>query len=100
MHIPVLIEPIASGRFRACAGEPFNACAEGDSADDARDQLERLVRERLQAGFQVTTIDIGNGLPQPQEPLRLDPIPDDDWFFKTMREAIAENRRREDEAAS
>ena len=29
----------------------------------------------------------------------LDPLPDDDWAFRTMREAIAENRRREDEAA-
>jgi hypothetical protein len=54
----------------------------------------------LRTGWQIATIDLGNGsLPSSQAPLHLDPLPDDDWFFETMREAIAENRRREDEAA-
>jgi hypothetical protein len=99
MHIPVLIEPIAEGRFRARAGEPFSASAEGDSADDARHRLESLLRDRLQGGPQVATIDLGHGAPAPCDaPLHLEPVPDDDWFFKTMREAIAENRQREDGA--
>ncbi len=35
----------------------------------------------------------------PSDLLRLDPLPDGDWFFQTMREVIAENRRREDETS-
>jgi hypothetical protein len=31
-------------------------------------------------------------------PFHLEPLPDDDWFFQTLREAIAENRQRENEA--
>ena len=42
---------------------------------------------------------LGSAAPEPcQPPLQLEPLPADDWFFGTMREAIAENRRREDEA--
>jgi hypothetical protein len=31
-------------------------------------------------------------------PIPLEALPVDDWFFQTMRDTIAENRRREDEA--
>ena len=33
-----------------------------------------------------------------EPPLRFEPIPGEDWFFETMREAIDENRRVENEA--
>ena len=49
----------------------------------------------------AATIDLGNGIPDPsQPPLRLEPLPEDDWFFRTIREAIDENRQREDEEAT
>jgi hypothetical protein len=34
----------------------------------------------------------------PPAPLQLEPLPDEDWFFATLRQAIAGNRQREDEA--
>jgi hypothetical protein len=34
----------------------------------------------------------------PPTPLQFKPLPADDWFFETMRQAIAENRQREDAA--
>jgi hypothetical protein len=98
MQIPILIEPIEGG-FRAKAGEPFAASAEGPTAEEAAQRLEMIVRGRLSEGSRLGTINLGNGAALPATgPLQLEPLPDDDWFFRTMREAIAEDRRREDEA--
>ena len=98
MHIHVLIEPIADGRFRARAGEPFSASAEGTSADEATRQLENLLRQRLQNGNQLATIELDNGSSSVEAaPLCLDPVPEDDWFFRTLREAIAERRLQDED---
>ena len=97
MQIPILIEPLEDGRFRAKAGEPFAASADGLTAAEAAQRLEAVVRERLNTGSLLSVIDLGNGTaPIPAVGLQLEPLPDNDWFFQTMREAIAENRRRED----
>ena len=99
MQIPILIEPLESGRFRAKAGEPFAVSAEGLTAEEATQRLERVVRDSLSAGSRLGVIELGNGAaPSSSEKLQLDPLPNDHWFFQTMRESIAENRRREDEA--
>src|SRR5262245_6307928 len=99
MQILVVIELTETGRFRARAGEPFNASAEGESADEAKQCRETLLRQLLQDGNQLATIDLGPGSSEPARlPLHLEPLPDDDWFFQTMRETIAENRRQEDGA--
>jgi hypothetical protein len=99
MQIPVLIEPTQGGGFQARAGEPFSVSATGVSPQEAAERLATLLRERLKAGARVGLIDLANG-PQiiAQVPLHLEPLPEDEWFFQTMREAIAENRQREDEA--
>lgn len=97
MQITILIEPIEGGRFRARAGEPFTLSAEGDTPDVATHNLETLIRNRLSAGNRLAVIDLANGTRTPP-PLYLPPLPDDDWFVKEQREAIAENRRLEDEA--
>ena len=68
--------------------------AEGQTEDSAAQQLTNLLRQRLQRGARLAVVDLGA---LPQEPLQLDPLPDDDWFFQTMRDAIAENRQKEDE---
>jgi hypothetical protein len=99
MQIPILIEPLEDGRFRAKAGEPFAASADGLTAEEAAQRLEAMVRDRLNSGSLLSVIDLGNGTaPTPTAGLQLEPLPDNDWFFHTMREAIAENRQREDEA--
>jgi predicted RNase H-like HicB family nuclease len=99
MHVLILIEPIEGGRFRARSGEPFGASAEGETAEEAAHQLETILRDRLHTGSRLALLDLENGLPPPTPaPLHLEPLRDDDWFFQTMREAIAENRQREDEA--
>lgn len=98
MHVLILIDPIEGGRFRARAGEPFGVSAEGKSAEEAAQHLKTLLRDRLQTGSRLALLDLGNGLPSTPAPLHLDPLPDEDWFFQTIREAIAENRQRENEA--
>src|SRR5436190_1959230 len=98
MQIPILIEPVATGLYRAKAGEPFALSAEGVTPSEATERLETVVRERLKAGSYLGVINLDNGSsPTSPAPLRLEPLPDDDWFFQTMREAIAENRQRENE---
>ena len=99
MHIPILIEPQSGGSFRARAGEPFAISADGKSATDAASNLAELLRARLKTGAQLGLIDLGNGSQlSGQTPLHLTPLPEDDWFFQTMGEVIAENRRQEAEA--
>jgi uncharacterized protein (DUF433 family) len=99
MQIIILIEPVEGARFRAKAGEPFNVSAEGKTAEEAAQQLKAILRSRLQTGSRLALLDLGNGsLPTSSAPLQLEPLPDDDWFFQTMEEAIAENRQRENEA--
>ncbi len=99
MRVLILIEPRKSGGFRATAGEPFRLSAEGCSAEDATRQLEIMLQSRLHDGARLACLELDNGSTQRREsPLRLEPLPDDDWFFETMREAIDENRKCEQEA--
>ena len=99
MQIPILVEPGEHGGFRARAGEPFGVSADGATAREAAEHLAILLRDRLKAGARLAFIDLPNG---PQAPchaaMQLEPLPDHDWFFETMRQAIAENRKREEEA--
>ena len=98
MHVLILIEPIEGERFRARAGEPFGLSAEGKTAEEAAQQLQTILRERLQTGSRLALLDLGKGSPATLAPLHFEPLPGEDWFFQTMREAIAENRQREDTA--
>jgi len=97
MDILVLIEPAEEGRFRATAGAPFALSAEADSAEAAADRLQAMLRDRLKQGSRLARLDLGNGSGAPA-PLHLDPLPEDNWFFRTVQEAVAESRKREDEA--
>ncbi len=99
MQITIIIEPNEGGGFRARAGEPFSVSADGPTMNAAAEHLAALLRERLKAGARLALLDLNNGSQVlAQTPLQLTPVPDQDWFFETMREAIAENRQREDEA--
>jgi predicted RNase H-like HicB family nuclease len=99
MQFPILIEPIDEGRFRAYAGAPFTLFVEGATEAEATQRLSGLIAERIEKGVRLTTITLPNGAgAAAQTPLSLDALPEDAWFFRTLQEAIAENRHREDEA--
>ena len=97
MRIPILIEPIEGGRFRARAGEPLAACVDGDSMQDAAELLKTELQQRVRAGAVLSFVDVSNGTAGCQHDERVAATADDDWFFTELREAINENRRREDE---
>ena len=101
MQIPVLIEPIQGGCFRARVGEPFRLSAEGTTADDATRRVCALVDGLLRGGARVTTITIGAGecVNSVVPPLPTDELYKNDWAYRELVEAIAENRRQ-DEAAN
>ena len=99
MHVLILIDPMEGGGFRARAGEPFGLSAEGKTAEDATQQLETILCNRLHSGSRLVLLDLGKVSASPgPAPQHLEALPDADWFFETMGEVIAENRQREDEA--
>ena len=58
MVIPVLIEPIAGGGFRAVAGSLSTLSAEGASQDEALDRLRDEIQLKLSAGASLVPLDI------------------------------------------
>ncbi len=99
MQLPILIESIEGGRFRARAGEPLALTAEGSSREAATAQLERLIVERLRDGARLATITVPNGSSSPH-PLSFpaDELYKTDPSYQELQEAIEEYRRLENEA--
>ncbi len=94
MQVAVLIQPIEGGRFRARTGETFALTVEAASPEEATATLAKQLDDCLRAGAELTVIQVNNG----QAPAHFDfpPLPEDDWFFQTIRDAIAENRASEE----
>lgn len=101
MQLPVLIEPLEGGRFRARTGELFLVCAEGESVAQATDALVKALKKQLSNGSQLILVDIPTGLSAPSSlPLPGDELYKTDWVYRELQEAIAENRRLEESAES
>jgi predicted RNase H-like HicB family nuclease len=98
MNIPVLVEQLPDHRYRAKCGEPFVVSADGNTDEDAVNNLRRLMQSKLSNGARLASVE----LPTPEENpwvagagcLKDDPL------FDEWQEAIKENRRREAEADS
>jgi predicted RNase H-like HicB family nuclease len=58
MEIPVLLEPLPDGGFRARSGDPLELMAQGDSPDSALRNLRDLIDTRIASGFLLTTIEV------------------------------------------
>ena len=97
MQLPILIEPIEGGGFRAQTGAPLSLAAEGATAAEAAQQLTALVLDKIQRGVQISIISIPHVTPS-RMPLPADDLYKTDWVFRELQEAIAENRRQEDAA--
>ena len=95
MQVLILVEPKEGEGYRATAGSPFDISAEAKTAAEATSRLENLLRNRLHHGGRLAVVNLNNGSGQAQPPFHLEPLPADDWFFKTFREAIEEGRQRE-----
>jgi hypothetical protein len=88
MEIPVLIEPRGEGGFVGTAPS-LGLAASGASADDALKALEALVRERVQAGGRIASLEI----PVQNPWTAMAGIFKDDPLFDEWQQAIAEYRR-------
>jgi hypothetical protein len=60
MEIPVLLEPLPDGGFRACSGDPLVLTAHGDSPHSALRNLRELIETRISGGTILTTTDVFN----------------------------------------
>ncbi len=58
MEIPVLLEPLATGGFRARSADPFELTAQGDSPDLALRNLRDMIETRIASGSVLTTIEV------------------------------------------
>ena len=56
MQIPVFVEPVGSGHFRAHG--PFNAVAEGSTQEEAVSKVREQLQNEMKAGKQVVMVDI------------------------------------------
>ena len=97
MQVLILVEPKEGEGFRATAGSPFDISAEATTAAEATSRLESMLRNRLHHGGRLALLNLNNGARPAQPSLHLEPVPADDWFFKTFREAVEEARQCENE---
>ena len=92
MEIPVLVEPLPEGRYRARTGEPFGLVVEGASRQEALKQLEVQIRGRLESGAELLTLVV----PPPSSPSAMPAEMEKHPFTDAWLEAMAENRALED----
>jgi hypothetical protein len=90
MDIPVLIEPLNGGRFRATV---FHLSAEAETADEAKQRVQNDLDARLKAGAQIETIRIPCPVWEPEFP---HPRAYEDPVFREWLSILAENRRQAD----
>ena len=58
MELPVWVEPLPAGGFRARSGDPFALTAEGDTPDAALRHLRDLIETRTASGAILTSIEV------------------------------------------
>jgi predicted RNase H-like HicB family nuclease len=58
MEIPVLVEPLPDGGFRARSADPLGLTAQGDTPDAALHHLRDLIEARAASCAILTTIDV------------------------------------------
>ena len=59
MQIPVVIEPLGDGQFRAQSFPPFPAEAHGNSRDDAVSKVRAEVNKQVEQGKEVVMVEVG-----------------------------------------
>jgi hypothetical protein len=94
MEIPVLIEPVSGNGYRARGTEPFALTGEGNTPEEALQNLRVLLQDHLAQGSKVVGLEVFPA-EHPWAPfagsLRDDPL------LAQWRQAMADNRRNRDE---
>ena len=92
MRIPILIEHLAGGVYRANGGSLFPFTTEGSSADEALHRFKEKLMEQRVGGAHIVSMEV----PADNPWLAMAGIFRDDPTFDEWQEAIAENRRRDE----
>src|SRR5688572_10052703 len=65
MQIPVAIEPIGDGQFRAQSFPPFPAVADGSTRDEAVSKVQAEVNKQVEQGKEVVMVEVPAKEPNP-----------------------------------
>ena len=94
MRITFVVEPVAGNGYLAKTGEPLSLCAAGSTEEEATVKLRTMIRDEIQSGTRVKTMEIPEG-PNPWiESAGI--FSPDDPIVQEWIAAMAENRRLED----
>lgn len=94
MQIPVIVESMASGQFRAQGMPPFTAVAEGATSEEAVSKVRVELSKEVEAGKRLVLVDVSAKEENPW--LAMAGWLKDDPMFDEWQEAIKENRRKQD----
>jgi hypothetical protein len=92
MEINILIQPLPDQGYRASAREPFAVEAEGETREQALQNLKSALADKARQGAEIVTIH----MPIPRLRAENPPWPDDD-ITRAWLEGIAEYRRQCDQ---
>lgn len=88
MEFAVLLKPMNGSKYRATCAAPFYSEAEGETREQALEQLRQQIQEQVDDGTEIVQMKINSPTPTPQLPL----WPDDEITQEWLR-AIDEVRR-------
>ncbi len=94
MQIPVAIEPIPLGGFRAASGSPFMVVAEGSTREEAVAKVRDELNRQLERGKDVVMIEVGAEAENPW--LKMAGRLKDNPLVDEWRAAVEEYRRQRD----
>jgi hypothetical protein len=95
MKIRIVVEPIASGGFRAGATEPFSISAEANSRDESVQKLHDLLRQQIKNEEPLELLEINPSHPWARFAGTWD---DDDPILQEWEQAVKEYRQKADES--
>jgi hypothetical protein len=90
MQIPILIERVNGNGYRSRGGEAFDLSAEGATREEVLASLRRQLRERLNRGAEVVSLNVTD---EPHPLARFAGMFKDDPFFESWQKSIARYRR-------
>ena len=91
MEIPIIVEPVAVGGFRASSGGLWGLEIEAPTREEAVQKLRELIDRRLQAGAEVVGLEVRSSA-HPLSPFA--GMLKDDTLLQPWKDAMAEYREQ------
>lgn len=92
MQIPVAIEPIGDGQFRAQSFPPFPAVADGSTRDEAVSKVQAEVNKQVEHGREIVMVEVRAAVENPW--LKMAGRLQDDPLFDEWRAEVEAYRRQ------